>query len=61
MKQATNVSSVDTNAEDDVIVTNIVTNEDKTTLINKIEKMLSKILSDKYNAKIKLIFTKKEV
>ena len=60
MKQATNVSSVDTNAEDDVIVTNIVTNENKTILINKIEKVLSKILSDKYNAKIKLVFTKKK-
>lgn len=60
MKQTTNVSSVDINAKDDVIVTNIVTNENKTILINKIEKVLSKILSDKYNAKIKLAFTKKE-
>lgn len=45
MKQSTNVSSVDINAKDDVIVTNIVTNENKTILINKIEKVLSKILS----------------
>lgn len=33
---------------------------DKAELKSKIEKVLSEILSDKYNAKITLTFTKKE-
>lgn len=34
------------------IVTDIITNEDKTTLKSKIERILNEILSDKHDAKI---------
>lgn len=47
-------------AVDAALVTNIVTDEDKQHLKSKIERTLSEILSDKYNSKITLTFTKQE-
>lgn len=40
--------------------TDLFTKSDKAELKSKIEKVLSETLSDKYNAKITLRFTKKE-
>ena len=45
-------------ADTSTVVTNIVTDEDRETLKNKIEKVLSEILSDRYESKITLTFTK---
>ena len=47
-------------ADTSTVVTNIVTDEDRATLKNKIERVLSEILSDRHNAKITLTFTKQQ-